>query len=316
MRLNSNPNGEVAVIRFGLFVALLLGTGSAAAAAEDLDSSYQNLQEAVAKKDAALVKKLAAETVVFARQAAAEAEPQDANEKDAWKKRVAYARDVESYTEYALYATAVQLDQAGMIDLMSSLEAQNPKSKYLDQGYAAYLVAIGRTGGEAKVVSTAEKALANFPQNPDLLRIVAESAMTRKQTDRALGYANRLVAAAGKHSKAEGESASDFERSRTIWLASGYWIAGTISADKGSYVAADKNLRAALPLVKGDDYRTGVALFYLGVANYQIGKATLDKKKVLEGAQFSDQAAQFKTPVAHQAWLNASLMRKEATAMR
>jgi hypothetical protein len=306
---------EVAMIRFGVFVALLLGIGSAAAAAEDLDSSYQSLQEAVAKKDAAQVKKLAAETVALARQAACETEPKDADEKDSWKKRVAYAREIESYTEYALYATAVQQDQAGLIDLMSTLEAQNPKSKYLDQGYAAYLAAVARTAGETKMVSAAEKALANFPQNPDLLRVVAESAMTRKQTDRALSLANRLIAAAGRHNR-ETESAADFERSRTGWLASGYWIAGTISADKGLYAAADKNLRASLPLVKGDDYRTGVALFYLGVANYQVGKATLDKKKVLEAANFSDEAAKYKTPVAHQAWLNASLMRKEAAGMR
>jgi hypothetical protein len=304
------------MIRSALFLALLLGTGSAAVAAEDLDSSYQSLQEAVAKKDAPLVKKLGAQTVALARQAASEAEPAAEDDKDAWKKRVAYAREIESYTEYALYATAVQSDQAGMIDLMSALEAQNPKSKYLDQGYGAYLVAVAKTGGEAKALAMAEKALANFPQNPDLLRVVAESAMTRKQTDRALGYANRLIAAAGKHSKVENESVADFERSRAAWLASGYWIAGAISADKGLYAAADKDLRAALPLVKPDDYRTGVALFYLGVVNYQVGKATLDKKKVLEAAQFSDEAAKFNTPVAHQAWLNASLMRKEAAAMR
>lgn len=304
------------MVRFGLILALLLGTGSAAVAADDLDSSYQSLQEAVAKKDTALVKKLAAQTVALARQAAGETEPQDADQKDSWKKRVAYAKEVELHTEYALYATALQSDQAGMVDLMSALETQNPKSQYLDQGYGAYLVALAKTGGEAKALAMAEKALANFPQNPDLLRVVAESAMTRKQTDRALGYANRLVAAAGKHSRLETESAADFERSRSAWLASGYWIAGAISADKGLYAAADKNLRAALPLVKGDDYRMGVALFYLGVANYQVGKATLDKKKVLEGAQFSDEAAKFKTPVAHQAWLNASLMKKEAAAMR
>ena len=305
------------MVRIGFIVALLLGAGSAAAAAEDLDSSYQSLQEAVAKKDPALVKKHAADTLTLARHAASETEPQDADEKDAWKKRVAYAREIESYTEYALYATALQSDPGGMVDLMSTLEAQNPKSKYLDQGYAAYLVSLAKTeGGGAKVVPMAEKALTNFPQNPDLLRVVAESAMTRKQTDRALSLANRLIAAAGKHARLEHESAADFERSRGAWLASGYWIAGAISADKGLYAAADKNLRAALPLVKGDDYRTGVAFFYLGVANYQVGKATLDKKKVLEAAQFSDEAAKFNTPVAHQAWLNAGLMRKEAAAMR
>jgi hypothetical protein len=306
------------MIRSGLIVALLLWTGSAAAAAEDLDSSYQSLQEAVAKKDAELVKKLAAQTVVVARQAACETAPagNDADEQTAWKKRVAYAKEVESYTEYALYDTAVQSAPAVMIDLMSTLETQNPKSKYLDEGYGAYLVALAKNGSEAKVLPLAEKAIANLPQNPDLLLVLMENAMTRKQTDRALGFGNRLVAAAGKRAKPEGEAEADWDRSRNTWLGHGYWTVGSISAEKGLYAAADKSLRAALPLVKGDDYRTGVALFYLGVANYQVGKATLDKKKVLEAAQFSDEAAKFNTPVQHQAWANAQLMRTDASKMR
>ena len=306
------------MIRSGLIVALLLWTGSAAAAAEDLDSSYQSLQEAVAKKDAELVKKLAAQTVVIARQAACETAPagNDADEQAAWKKRVAYGKEVESYTEYALYSIAVQSAPAVMIDLMSTLEAQNPKSKYLDEGYGAYLVELAKNGSEAKVLPLAEKAIANFPQNPDLLLVLMENAMTHKQTDRALSFGNRLVAAAGKRAKPEGEAAADWERSRNTWLGHGYWTVGSISAEKGLYAAADKSLRAALPLVKGDDYRTGVALFYLGVANYQVGKATLDKKKVLEAAQFSDEAAKFNTPVQHQAWVNAQLMRTDASKMR
>jgi tetratricopeptide (TPR) repeat protein len=304
------------MIRGAFIVALLLGTGYAAAAAEDLDSSYQSLQEALAKKDPALVKKLAAQTAEFAKQAACESAPQAADEQDGWKKRVAYANEIQSYTEYALYALAVQLDPAGMVDLMSTLEQQNPKSKYLDQGYGAYLVAMAKTGSEGKVVPVAEKAVGSFPQNPDILRVLAESAMTKKQTDRALGYANRLVAAAGKRAKPETQPAADWERLRSAWLASGYWISGAISAEKGLYAAADKNLRAALPLVRGDDYRTGIALFYLGVANYNVGKATLEKAKVLEAAKFSDEAAKFNTPVAHQAWVNAQLMKSDAAKMR
>lgn len=302
--------------RSAFVLALLLAAASALVGADDLDGSYQSLQDAVAKKDPELVKKLAAQTAQLAHQAASAAEPAAADEKDAWKKHVEYAHTVESYTEYALYATAVQSEAPVMIDLMTTLEAQNPKSKYLDEGYGALLVALGKTGGEAKVLTAAEKGLANFPQNPDLLLVLTESAMTKKQTDRALGYANRLVAAAGKRSKPEGEAEADWERSKSTWLGHGYWTAGSISAEKGLFAAADKDLRAALPLIKGDDYRTGVALFYLGVANYQVGKATLDKNKVLEAAKFSDQAAKFNTPVSHQAWLNAQLMRTDAGKMR
>ena len=94
--------------RCGLMMALFLGAGAAVAAAADLDSAYQSLQEAQAKKDPVLVKKLAAEVVALAHEAAGEAAPTNADEQDAWKKRVAYAHDVEVYSEYALYSTAVQ----------------------------------------------------------------------------------------------------------------------------------------------------------------------------------------------------------------
>ncbi len=302
--------------RSAFVLALLLAAASAIVLADDLDDSYQSLQDAVSKKDPELVKKLAAQTAELARKAIAAPAPAAADEQDAWKKHVEYAKTVESYTEYALYATATQSEAPVMVDLMATLEAQNPKSKFLDEGYGAYLVAVAKAGGEAKVLPLAEKAIANFPQNPDLLLVLMESAMTRKQSDRALSFANRLIAAGGKRTKPEGEAAADWERSRSTWLGHGYWTAGSISTEKGLYAAADRDLRASLPLIKGDDYRTGVALFYLGVANYQVGKATLDKKKVLEAAQFSDEAAKFNTPVQHQAWANAQLMRTDAGKMR
>jgi hypothetical protein len=304
------------MMRFGLLLALILGTGSAAAAADDLDSSYQSLQEALNKKDPALVKKLAAQTATLARQAASEAAPESADEKDNWKKRVAYANEIETYTEYSLYAMAVQSDTPVLIDLMTTLEAQNPKSKYLDQGYGAYLVALAKSGETAKVTPVAEKAIANFPDNPDLLLVLAEAAVTRKQSDRALSYANRLVAALGKRPKPENLPAADWERERDASLGRGYFIAGAVYAEKNRWIEADKDLRAALPLIKGQESMLGAALFQLGVANYTIGKATLDKAKMLEGAKFSDQASKINGPYAHQAWLNAQNIRTEASKMR
>ncbi len=51
---------------------------------------------------------------------------------------VDYAKDVLTYTEYALGATAVQpgMDPAKVVELIDQLEAENPKSKYLDRNAA------------------------------------------------------------------------------------------------------------------------------------------------------------------------------------
>jgi len=262
------------------------------------------------------VKKLAAETSALARKAAAEAAPEDADEKDAWTKRVAYAKDLDVQTEYALYVTALKSQPPTMVDLMAALEVQNPKCKYLDEGYASYLYALSQTGGSAKITGIAEKALANFPENTDLLLVLVNATYASRQIDRAQSYANRLVAAWGKKSKTEGVSEGDWERQRTASLARGYWVAGMVAGEKNQYAAADKSLRAALPLIKGNNAMLSPALFYLGTANYNLGKMTMNKAKVLEGAKFSDDCAAIPGELVQQAWKNAAIMKAEAAKMR
>jgi hypothetical protein len=298
-----------------LGIAIFLLTGPVVVA-DELDDTYQSLQDATAKKDAPQVKKLAVQACELARKVISAPEPTSAIEKEDWPNRVKYAKEIEAYTEYALYATAVQGDPATMVDLMGTLETQSPKSKYLDQGYEAYLAALHQVGKDADIPAIAEKAIVNFPNNPDLLFVLANSAQEKKQIDRAISFANRLVAAANSRQKPEAESAADWERQKTAWLGRGYWISGVLNGGKNLYALSNKSLRAALPYIKGDQYMMGAALFYLGVDNYQLGKMTNNKKQMLEGATFSDQCAAIEGSVQHQCWLNAQNIRGEADRMR
>ena len=296
-------------------VAVVLVGAPAWVAAADLESTFQALKDAEAKGDAALVKKLAVETGAMAKEAAAEAAPASADDKPAWTDRVKYAQDVESYAEYALYAEAIKGPAVTTVDLMSTLEELNPKGKYLDQGYGTYMAALTETGASAKIPAVIEKGLQNLPENEDLLLLAALNAQA-KQPDKALGYANRLVAAAGKHTKPENVAAADWERKHNISLEYGHWIAGVIHGAKQQWMAADKDLRAALPLIKGNDAMMGAALFHLGMANYNLGKMTNSKAKVLEGAKFSEDCAKITGPFTDQAWHNAQAMKTEAGQMR
>ena len=296
-------------------VAALLVAGFGFAAADDLETTFQSLKEAEATKDAPHVKKLAVEAIARARQAAAAPAPDNAEEKEGWKQRVEYAHSIELHAEYSLYATAVQSPPATMIDLITTLEAQNPKSKYLDEAYGPYLVALTKTGASAKVPEVAEKALLSFPDNEDLLLVVAENARSRNP-DRALTCSNRLVSVLSRHPKPEGVSAAEWERKRSASLGRGYWMAGVISGERNRYADADRNLRAALPLIGGNDAMMGPALFYLGFANYQLGKMTNSKAKVLEGAKFSEQAAAINWPGARDAYKNSLNMKTEVGKMR
>jgi hypothetical protein len=293
-------------------LALLFACGSTANA-DELDDTYQSLKDATAKKDAALVKKLSAAASALARKAiAAPAAEGEANPAD----RIAYAKAIDTYAEYALYATAVQSPAATTVDLIRTLEGLNPKSKYLNQGYESYIMALSRTGAAAKIPEIAEKALANFPNNEDLLLVLADTAMQRKQSDRALAYAKRLVAALNGHGTPEGMSAADWERKKSAGLGRGYWIAGVLSGEKAMYVEADKNLRAALPLIKGNSAMLAAALFHLGVANYQLGVVTLNRAQVIQGANFSEEASKIEGPYQEQAWKNVYAMKQQAAKMR
>jgi len=298
-----------------LGIAIFLLTGPVVVA-DELDDSYQGLQDAVAKKDAPQVKKLAAQACGLARKVISAPEPTSAIEKEDWPNRVKYAKEIEGYTEYALYATGVQAEPAVMVDLLGALEAQSPKSKYLDEGYQAYLAALHQAGKDEAIPAIVDKAIVNFPNNPDLLLVAATGAQAKKQSDRAITFANRLVAAANSRQKPEAMAAADWERQKSLWLGRGYWISGVTNGEKSLYALSNKSLRAALPYIKGEPSLMAPALFYLGVDNYQLGKMTNNKKQVLEGAAYSDQCAAIEGAYQHQAWLNAQNIKGEANNMR
>jgi hypothetical protein len=300
--------------RCGLSMAVLLIAGAAVAAAQDLDTNYQSLQDAVAKKDVAAVKKLAADTSAQARQEIANPGETDP---DAAKQRLEYLHGVDSYTEYALYATAVQSEAPVMVDLIATLEKQNPKSKYLDSGYGPYLAALAKTGASAKIPEVADKALANFPENPYLLDPLARNAASHGQNDRTIAYSTRLIALWNSHPKPpEGMSEAEWNRERDATLGPSYYMAGLAYAGTAHWVDADKYLRAALPYAKGSPTTNATALFNLGIANYQYGKMTMNKARILEGAKFSEQCAGIQGSMAQQAWHNAQAMKAEADHMR
>jgi hypothetical protein len=303
-------------VKLSIFVAMTLLAVPVRAADDNMDAKFQSLQDAVAQKKVPDVKKLSLELFPIVQDALCETAPQGEDERVAWKSRIDHAKAVGLYAEYALFAAAIESPAPTLIDLISTLETANPKSQYLDRAYGPYLVALSQTGAAAKVPAAAEKALANFPENEDLLLILADNAVNKKQEDRALTYSNRLVASLNKHKAPEGVPAAQWERKRNAGLGRGYWISGVIYGGRGQYANCDKNLRAALPLIQENKPMLGPALFYLGMANYNLGKMTLDKAKILEAAKFSQQSALIESGYTEQARHNALVMKQEADRMR
>ena len=283
---------------------------------QDLDKSLESLKDAGANGDPAQVKALATQTYDLAKGVIATPAPANAADKKDWADQVDYAKSIELQADYVIYTRAIQGPAAVTVDLFSTLEQLNPASKYLDLGYGSYFYALRETGAAAKIPTIAEHAVAHFPANDAALLVLADSAMTRKQPDRAIAYADRLVAALNRKAKPEGESEAEWTRTKDTELGHGYWVAGLLRCEKGQYYQANENLRAALPLIKGSDAMMAPALFYLGLANYQLGKQTLNRAQIREAAKFSEQAAGYKGPLQDQAQHNALVMRQEADSMR
>src|ERR1044071_7044928 len=108
-----------------LALTALLFAGPIIETPGDLKDSFQQLKEAESQKDAALVKKLAVETMQLARQVESSPAPESELERETWTKLVAHARDIQVYSEYALYSTAIQSPSAVAVDLFATLEQQS-----------------------------------------------------------------------------------------------------------------------------------------------------------------------------------------------
>ncbi len=285
--------------------------------ADELDDSLAALKEAQSKKDLAAIKKLAAETSELAKEQAEMEEPADASLKEAWKARSAWAKDVVKFADYALYSTALGAEPDVAIEVLTALEAQNPKSQYLDEGgYQVYFAALTKKGEASKIPAIAQKALASLPNSMDLLLVLADDAMGKGQTGQGSTYAQRLISAAGKAQKPEGMSDADWNQKKGLALGRGYYYTGMVQAQGQNYFQADKSLRAALPYIKGSGQMYGMALFQLGVANFTLGAQTNNKKRVLEAISLTEQASKIAGPHTQQAVANITAMRAQAAKMQ
>ena len=227
-------------------------------AAPDLNDSFNGLKEAVEKKDVAKVKTLAPQTSQEARKIAAEPQPTDAGAVADWKARVEFAKGADKYSEYALSTAAVQTTDANVtVELVDQLLAQSPKSQYLDQCASAYLAALTKQSPD-KALAGATKINAAQPDNEDaLLMIVTGNAA--KSPDRSVTAANKLVSVVRGKAKPEGVGEADWDKRKNYLLGQGLFYAGAGACSKSSWVDCDRDLRAAVPLIGGQ--QAGTAYF-------------------------------------------------------
>lgn len=273
----------------------------------DLDGAYAGLKAAEALKNVDLIIRWSGLTSDAARKTAALPQPSDADQVEAWKQRVDYAKQVDTYTEYSLFAAALA-NQQKILPLFEALEKHNPKSPYIGQLAGAYIVAINQSGAD-KVLPAAERLLGHDPSNPDLLLIVADAYMNQHQNPKALAASNKLIEVMKDRPAPQGVQPADWQNKQNLSLGRAYWYIGIIYAGDENWGPADQALRAAMPYIKSNEALSGPALFYLGLANYRMGKGK-DKAKMADALKFSEQAAAIKGPLQAKAAQNLKAIKE------
>jgi len=221
------------------------------------------------------------------------------------KEQMDYAKQVDTYTEYAIYATALKTtDNAKLIPLIESLEQRSPDSPYLSKSYGRYLNALKQTGQNDKAGAAAEKEAQRDPSNEDVLTFAANYNMERKDWDKSLNYSTKLADLMPNKAKPEDIADADWQKKKQTLLGLAYWMQGVSYNAKNQYPQADKALRQALPSVEGDSQLQPIVLFQLGVADFQLGKASKNRAMMQDALKFSKQSAAMKSPVQAEAQNN------------
>src|ERR1051326_5762984 len=277
---------------------------------EDLETSLATLKAAEAKKDPDQVKKWSDVTGPVAQKVIAAPQPKDEDE-DEWKKRVDFAKQVNTYSEYSLYAMALQTtDPRKKIALIEDLQQRNPQSQYLGQVQLVLFQAYRQAGDNDKAVALGEKILATDQSNEDMLLIVADSYLQKgKDPAKVVAYSTKIIDVMNTKAKPEGVSDADWENRKKTITGLGHFMIGKLNFNDKKYGPADKELRVALPLVEGNTDLKAETLFLLGFSNYKM-------ENIMEALKFNQQCAAIKSRFQAQAAKNVTVIKSQYHAVK
>jgi len=264
----------------------------------DLETAHLALKAAEAKKDPAALIQWASRVSQVARKVAQTPKPKEEDEVEDWKTATDFAKQLDVYTEYSLYALALQTtDAKTRIALIEALEKQNPESQYLPQIANLRFVAYLQAGQNDKAVALAEKVLEKDQSNEDMLLAVADHyRINKKAPDKVLAYCAKALELTATKPKPEGVTDAAWETRRKQLSGRAHYLAGLTHIAGNNWAQADKELRAALPGISDTPSIAAEALFYLGLANFRLGERDCEPNRILDAVNFTKQAAAIQGP--------------------
>jgi tetratricopeptide (TPR) repeat protein len=285
--------------------AIAVADQLAATPPECVETAQQSLKAAELKKDPDLVLKWSTKTSELAQKVVASPQPPEADEVENWKARVDYARQVNTYTEYSLYATALQTpDPKKQVALLEALQQRNPKSEYFSKAAGTLFVAYQKSGAPDKAASFAAQMAAAGQANEDMLLILTDDAVKKKDGEKVHVYSSKLIEVMTAKPKPDGVADADWSKRKDTILGLAYSFNGKQYFTDGKLAPADEELRKSLPLVEANVSLKTEVLFYLGLANYKM-------EKIQNAANYFKACAAVNSPFQAQANKNLAAIRTQ-----
>lgn len=221
--------------------------------------------------------------------------PADPEESKTAQERLEYARQIVMNVDYAEFTKAIRTEApAERIAALEAYVKKVPQNSYADQIEAAEFLAYKEMGDLEKALAAAEKILSHNENRVDALLFVVEVNFSRKKDPRrTLALAAKFVEQMPAAERPEAVSERDWAQAKSKNIARVNYIEGRIHFESEQWEAADKSLRAALPLITDDQFRAAV-LNDLGWANYRMQRA-------IDAVKFYSLCAAIRSPLQDQA---------------
>ncbi len=304
---------QTAYLKAGQFAkALAAGEKILAADPADVAIANGNLKASEGLKDPALIRKWAVSASTAARKVLATPKPADAEEAAAWQADADYAKQVDTYCDYAIYALALQTTvPAQRAELGELLAQQSPASEYNATLRPLLFVAYQQAGNQARALAIAEAEIKANSTNDDMLIFAASKAYERQDKAKVTVYAKRLIETLPSKPAPQGMSEADWAKNKSLKVGIAQWMLGVLASNEQRWADADIHLRAALPNVKDNKDIGAETLFHLGLSNYKLGEAKKDKNRILDALKFNQQCAAINSNFQAQAKKNVAAIRSQ-----
>ena len=273
---------------------------------DDPESALQCLKAAESKKDVELIKKWSATTSTNARKMAAMPKPADADAAESWKSEVDYAKQVDTYSDYALFSAALQSrDPKATIELGEMLEKRSPKGEYTVKMQQSLFVAYRQAGANEKAVALAERVLATDQSNEDMLLVATDHYLQgKKDPEKVHTYSAKIVEVMAAKPKPEGASEADSTARKNLVVGLAHFMNGKQYSMENKLAQSDQELRQALPLVETNASLKPETLFLLGLADYKL-------EKTQDAANYFRACSLLKSPFQAEAVKNLARIKRD-----